>query len=348
MDYKVYLDYTMELLSKIKIPSYIIDTPFLWDDRYDGELRKTILSDAFLINHKETFQNFINCSGKNNTILLIHDSFACDYIYIKLPDSKKAFFAGPFSFEKFTNQRIDDLCSYNSIPPKFTDFMQLYYAALPVFADERCIEAIINCLCSKLWSSYTLEKKHSSGIKPRLSDSIRDRKNFMIILNTLCRKAAQSAYVHPIHLDEISRKFAIRIESCTTIAQLETLENEITRKYCLLVQSYSLRKYSKPVQNIINYISFNLTDDLSLNAISAEFALNSSYVSSLFKRETGSTLTNFVNNKRIEHAIYLLNTTKLPIQDIAVQCGITDVNYFTKLFKKIKNMTPSQYREMIQ
>lgn len=93
MDYKVYLDYTMELLSKIKIPSYIIDTPFLWDDRYDGELRKTILSDAFLINHKETFQNFINCSGKNNTILLIHDSFACDYICIKLPDSKKAFFA---------------------------------------------------------------------------------------------------------------------------------------------------------------------------------------------------------------------------------------------------------------
>ena len=90
MDYKVYLDYTMELLSKIKIQSYIIDTPFLWDDRYDGELRKTILSDAFLINHKETFQNFINCSGKNNTILLIHDSFACDYIYIKLPDSKKA------------------------------------------------------------------------------------------------------------------------------------------------------------------------------------------------------------------------------------------------------------------
>ena len=64
--------------------------------------------------------------------------------------------------------------------------------------------------------------------------------------------------------------------------------------------------------------------------------------------ELNSRLTNFVNNKRIEHAIYLLNTTKLPIQDIAVQCGITDVNYFTKLFKKIKNMTPSQYREMIQ
>ena len=114
---EVYLDYTMELLSKIKIPSYIIDTPFLWDDRYDGELRKTILNDAFLINHKETFQNFINCSDKNNTILLMHDSFACDYIYIKLPDSKKAFFAGPFSLLIYVHtiqyhQDLLILCSF--------------------------------------------------------------------------------------------------------------------------------------------------------------------------------------------------------------------------------------------
>lgn len=197
-------------------------------------------------------------------------------------------------------------------------------------------------------SIESMEHLNSADIKPRLSDSIRDRKNFMIILNTICRKAAQTAYIHPVHLDEISRKFAIKIEDCTSIAQLEVLENEMTRKYCLLVQSYSLRAYSKPIQNIINYISFNLTADLSLNALSEEFMLNSSYLSTLFKKETGVTLTNFVNNKRIEHAIYLLNTTQSAIQDVAAQCGINDVNYFTKLFKKLKNMTPTQYREMIQ
>ena len=47
----------------------------------------------------------------------------------------------------------------------------------------------------------------------------------MIILNTICRKAAQSAYVHPVPLDEISRKFAIKIEACTSIAQLEALDD---------------------------------------------------------------------------------------------------------------------------
>ena len=337
MEYKIYLDYTIELLSQIKIPSYIIDAPYTWDNQIDGGLRNNIFTQNTYMNNQENFSQFISSYNRDNTALFIHDSFSCEYIHIKLPDSTRIFIAGPFSYERFTNQRILDLCSYNSVPVQYNEFMQLYYSALPVFADERCITAIISCLCSRLWgNNYTIEKKHILN------------KNFMIILNTICRKAAQTAYIHPVHLDEISRKFAIKIEDCTSIAQLEVLENEITRKYCLLVQSHSLRTYSKPIQNIINYISFNLTADLSLNALSEEFMLNSSYLSTLFKKETGVTLTNFVNNKRIEHAIYLLNTTQSAIQDIAAQCGINDVNYFTKLFKKLKNMTPTQYREMIQ
>lgn len=101
---------------------------------------------------------------------------------------------------------------------------------------------LMECIAHGDYKSIeNMERLNSSDIKPRLSDSIRDRKNFMIILNTICRKAAQTAYIHPVHLDEISRKFAIKIEDCTSIAQLEVLENEITRKYCLLVQSHSLQ-----------------------------------------------------------------------------------------------------------
>lgn len=44
-------------------------------------------------------------------------------------------------------------------PGRFNEFMQLYYAALPVFTDERFIESIINTLCSKLWTHFTIEKK---------------------------------------------------------------------------------------------------------------------------------------------------------------------------------------------
>ena len=255
MNYKIYLDYTMDILSHLKISCHIIDSPFIWNEQYDGGLRKTIWNDAAHRSQMNDFNRFVSTYSKDNTILIIHDSFCCEYIYLKLPDSDKIFIAGPFSFEKFTNQRITELCTYNSIPARFNEFMQLYYAALPVFTDERCIESIINTLCSKLWTHFTIEKKrvltknneqymyndktpeptrqsiemlemrykeetllmesiahgdyksienmrhlNASDIKPRLTDTIRDRKNFMIILNTICRKAAQSAYVQPVHL----------------------------------------------------------------------------------------------------------------------------------------------------
>ena len=72
--------------------------------------------------------------------------------------------------------------------------------------------------------------------------------------------------------------------------------------------------------------------------------MNASYLSTLFKRETGMTLTDYVNRKRIEHAIYLLKTTTLPISVVGQRCGIQDDNYFTKIFKKYTTVTPKQFR----
>lgn len=158
MEYKIYLDYTMDLLSRLKIPSYIIEPPFTWKDEYDGELRKTIWNEKTFGERKDNFNSFMDYYNKDNVIFLIHDSFSCEYIHIKLPDSDNIFIAGPFSFERFTDGRILELCEINGIPERLTEFMQLYYAALPVFTDARCIEGIINCLCSKLWDNYTLEK----------------------------------------------------------------------------------------------------------------------------------------------------------------------------------------------
>ncbi|MDD3218102.1 MAG: AraC family transcriptional regulator [Lachnospiraceae bacterium] len=193
-----------------------------------------------------------------------------------------------------------------------------------------------------------MEDNKLPSLKQRFSDSIRDKKNSLIILNTLCRKAAQAGHVHPVYLDEMFSKYTLKIESAGSQQQLNAIPREMFRKYCFLVQSHSLNGYSQPIQKAINLISFNLTDDLTLSALSEKLCLNSSYLSTLFKKETGMTLTHYVNSKRVEHAIYLLNTTTLPIQDIAGLCGISDLNYFTKVFKKNQNMTPTEYREMLR
>ena len=58
-------------------------------------------------------------------------------------------------------------------------------------------------------------------------------------------------------------------------------------------------------------------------------------------------MTEYVNKKRIDQALLLLNSTDMQIQMVAANCGITDVNYFTKTFKKMVGKTPKEYRDMI-
>lgn len=120
---------------------------------------------------------------------------------------------------------------------------------------------------------------------------------------------------------------------------------DMVKEYCLLVKKHCSNNYSLPIQRVITYIDTDLTADLSLKALSWDsLNINSSYLSTLFKKETGMTLTNYVN-KRIEHAVYLLSSTDMQIQNIAQYCRVPDVNYFTKIFKKVMNKTPSEFKE---
>ena len=76
--------------------------------------------------------------------------------------------------------------------------------------------------------------------------------------------------------------------------------------------------------------------------------LSAGYLSAVFKQETGKTLTEYIRDKRIKHAQYLLGTTHLQIQTVALHCGIMDVHYFSKTFKKQTGKTPKEYRDELR
>lgn len=177
------------------------------------------------------------------------------------------------------------------------------------------------------------------------TEPIRNIKNYSIILNTLMRKATEQGGVHPMHIDRLSSEFARKIETTALWEDFMELWQDMAKKYCLLVKNHSTKKYSLLVQHIIARVDFDLTADLSLKANAEALNVNASYLSTLFKKETGLTLTDYVNRKRVEHAIYLLNSTDMPISAVGQRCGIQDDNYFTKIFKKYTSITPKQYRQ---
>lgn len=194
-------------------------------------------------------------------------------------------------------------------------------------------------------TEFMLSKVTAMSFEKRLADPLREVKNYCIVMNTLLRKAAESGGVHPIHLNMISSEFAKKIEKLSTAQSVESFMSEIFRAYCRLVKNHSSKKYSPMIQKVITVVDYDISANLTLNTLAAMLNINASYLSSRFRKETGVTLTDYVHQKRIEQAKRLLKTSNLQIQTVAQYCGILDLHYFSKLFKKYTGLTPKEYRE---
>ncbi len=193
---------------------------------------------------------------------------------------------------------------------------------------------------ARLLSSFT-----EHAFEKRVTDPLRNAKNYGIIMNTLLRKAAEQGGVHPIYLDRVSSKLAAKIEQLPSLSENFALMQEMFRSYCRLVHKHSMKNYSPMVQQTILMIDSDLSANLSPQALAKQQNVTLGYLSTIFKKETGETISEHIRNKRIRHAKHLLTTTHLQIQTIALHCGIVDVQYFSKIFKKETGMTPKEYRK---
>jgi len=99
------------------------------------------------------------------------------------------------------------------------------------------------------------------------------------------------------------------------------------------------------VKNAQKFIESNyMREDISLNSIAYEVGLSPSYFSSLFKKETGKCLSDFLNEVRINRSKQLLCCTSKMIYEIAFEVGFQDYRYFSQIFKKFTGQTPRQFQ----
>lgn len=98
------------------------------------------------------------------------------------------------------------------------------------------------------------------------------------------------------------------------------------------------------VKRAIEYTMKNYTSDITVDILCRELNINKSYFCKLFKEDTGYTYSNYLNIYRIEKSKKLLINTNMSLLDIAIAVGFNSQNYFTMVFKKITNMTPTLYK----
>lgn len=192
--------------------------------------------------------------------------------------------------------------------------------------------------------ALVVESFSEMAFEKRLNDPVRNLKNYCIIMNTLLRKAAEQGGVHPLYINDISSVFANKIEKLTSTKAISELMGEMYRGYCRLVRKHSMKNLSPTVQKVIILINSDLSANLTLSNLAKSQNLSAGYLSAVFKKETGKTLTEYIQGERVELAIRLLTTTNLQIQTIALHCGIMDMQYFSKIFKKHTGKTPKEYR----
>lgn len=168
----------------------------------------------------------------------------------------------------------------------------------------------------------------------------------LAITRALARKAAENSGLSVVTIDEITQKAVQLMTSAANYQEQTTITRNMLVELTQAVRSHLLHAgdYSAPIQRVIEYLSLNFSQEISLSHLADMVHFSDSHLSKAFKKETGSTISQYIARLRCEHAASMLKDTELSIQEISNYVGYPDNNYFVKVFKKLYGVTPSAFR----
>jgi two-component system, response regulator YesN len=164
----------------------------------------------------------------------------------------------------------------------------------------------------------------------------------------LCTLLSRAAVEGGAELNEIfglNRNFLSELNNIETLEDLSYWLVMVLDKFTENVFNLSSSKNISVIEKSLIFINKNYKTNISLDAIASSVHLNSSYFSTLFKREMGISFSNYLNKIRIDKSKLMLKNTNYSILEIALEVGFEDQSYFTKVFKTLTNMTPKEYKQ---
>jgi two-component system response regulator YesN len=228
----------------------------------------------------------------------------------------------------------------------FSYFSGVIYLAKTNFKDAAAVEEQLQMKESVIRS---IEDKNLAAV----------REQMVIYLNRLEQEKSSSAfYVKYLVVDIVKAIFqaygfyketiiwqtAGDIMNCDDLQSvsrvLERVIDEMTEN-----GEEPLPDVSAAVAAIKKVVKNEYMNDIGLEEIAEKVSLTPSYVSFIFKKETGNNLVKYLTDYRMKKAKELLEESNKKIGDIGRLCGYQNPSYFNKLFKNYYGVTPKQYRE---
>lgn len=192
-----------------------------------------------------------------------------------------------------------------------------------------------------------LSKEMDSNIG-RLGESETDHwRNLSIVAATLCARAAIEGGVMPAVAYRLSGFYINKSTACKDITQILVYRNHAIEELARRVREQKEKRHtSSYTEQCRDYVYRHYREKIYLDDIADTLGISSSYLSRLFKKETGGSLQDFINDVRVEKAANLLIYSGETLPGIAEYVNFPSQSYFGKVFKQKMQMTPKQYREL--
>lgn len=244
---------------------------------------------------------------------------------------------------QINNERVNINFEQQSFMNKKSEYRRNFFVHSPYSTEQEICKAISVGDVTK-----TKEILRKINVEPHAklaSNQIRSYKNSMICSCSFMTRAAIQGGINPDEAFTISDAYINEIENMQSINELESFEPIMAEGFAKLVNEVRSKNYSPAVLSTIYYIDNNLCEDIKIKELAKQAYLNPSYLSNLFHKETGKTISDWILESRInEAASFILNSNE-SISEIAFMYKFCSQSYFVQCFKKIMGVTPGDYRK---
>ena len=174
---------------------------------------------------------------------------------------------------------------------------------------------------------------------------LRSIKYHIITLITLVSRASIEGGLQDEIAFSLHDSYIQQLEKLDRLDEVRSLAKEVLYTYAKEVKQVKDEMFSKKITSCKNFIFRHIYENISHDDIANKVELSPKYLSVLFKKEVGISVSEYIQKTKIDEAKKLLGYSKTPISEICSLLHYNDQSYFTKVFKKVVGLTPKQYRE---